>query len=82
MKILIINGPNLNLILSRNKEHYGDKDLATIESLIISKFQDVNTSFLTTNDENEIITILQEADRNFDGIIINPGAYTHVSLGI
>lgn len=82
MKILIINGPNLNLILSRNREYYGDMNLRSIESLIKSKFPEIISTFITTNSENEIIEKLQEADKNFDGLIINPGAFTHTSIGI
>ena len=82
MKILVINGPNLNLILSRNKDFYGDKDLDSINHLIKSNFPDVEISFVTTNNEGEIISKIQEADKIYDGLIINPAAFTHTSVGI
>ena len=82
MKILVINGPNLNLILSRNKEHYGDKDLDSIAKDIQENFPSVESDFYQSNIEGEIITKIQEADKTYDGMIINPGAYTHTSVGI
>jgi 3-dehydroquinate dehydratase-2 len=82
MKILIINGPNLNLILLRNKDHYGEKDLDSIKSLIRQKFPEIETEFFTSNSESEIIKKIQSCDSEFNGLIINPGAFTHTSVGI
>lgn len=82
MKILIINGPNLNLILLRNKDHYGENDLDSIKSLIGQKFPEIETEFFTSNSESEIIEKIQSCDSKYDGLIINPGAFTHTSIGI
>jgi 3-dehydroquinate dehydratase II len=82
MKILIINGPNLNLILLRNKDFYGNSNLDTIKEMISGRFPEVETTFFTSNIEGEIITRIQESDSIFDGIIINAGAFTHNSIGI
>jgi len=82
MKILIINGPNLNLILLRNKDFYGNSNLDAIKKMIYGKFPEVETIFFTSNIEGEIIAKIHEADMFYDGIIINPGAFTHNSVGI
>ena len=82
MKILIINGPNLNLILQRNKEYYGDKDIDSIKGEINKYFPNIEISLFTSNSENDIIDKIQGANEHYDGLIINPGAYTHTSVGI
>ncbi len=82
MKILIINGPNLNLILSRSRDHYGDFDLLSIQNLIHEKFPDIECVFFASNIEGDIISKIHSADSDFDGLVINPGAYTHTSIGI
>lgn len=82
MKILIINGPNLNLILERNKDYYGESDLATIQKLLNERFPKIDCVFFTSNNESEIISKIQSAGSSFNGLIINPGAYTHTSIGI
>ena len=82
MKLLIINGPNLNLILERDKSYYGDKDIESIKNELIHFFPEVGITFLTSNSEYEIIERIQKANRQYDGLIINPGALSHTSIGI
>lgn len=84
MKILIINGPNLNLLGSREKNIYGENSYLDLISTIKSHGEKYSTEleFFQSNIEGEIINEIQRADHNFDGIIINPGAYTHYSVAI
>lgn len=83
-KILILNGPNLNLLHKRNKQIYGDSSLEKIERdcLNLAKEIDINVEFKQSNSEGEIITQIQNAIDDFDGIIINAAAYTHTSVAI
>lgn len=83
-KILIINGPNLNLLHLRNAKIYGNSSLQKIEhqcQLLASEIE-VELTFEQTNDEGEIIDLIQNAVDIFDGIIINAGGYTHTSVAI
>jgi len=82
MKILIINGPNLNLLGKRDSEHYGDLTLEIINEIIVDNFPDDEFKFFQFNSEGEIIDVIQNADNEFDGIIINPGGYAHTSVAI
>ena len=84
MKILIINGPNLNLLHKRDNKIYGDISLAEIERkcLKIAQDYDMAIKFVQSNDEGEIVAKIQEAIDNFDAIIINAAAYTHTSVAI
>ena len=86
MEILVINGPNLNMLGKREPEIYGSLTLSEIESFLSSKTDslggDVGLSFFQSNSEGEIVTTIQDAYGKFDGIIINPGAYTHTSVAI
>ena len=82
MKVLVLNGPNLNMLGKRPKEHYGTLTLDEINELI-KKEADFDFEFFQSNSEGEIVTKIQEAVlKNFDAIIINPGAYTHTSVAI
>ena len=84
-KIMIINGPNLNFLGIREKNIYGNDDYESICSYIKDKFSDkkVRIDILQSNSEGKLIDFLQSAYfRNFDGIVINPGAYTHYSYAI
>ena len=84
-KIMIINGPNLNFLGIREKGIYGNDDYESICSYIKDKFSDkkVRIDILQSNSEGKITDFLQSAYfRNFDGIVINPGAYTHYSYAI
>lgn len=82
MKILVINGPNLNRISNRNKNLYGSLNLSEIEKLIQKEFPEIIFSFLQSNIEGEIISAIQTASDNYDGILINPGGYAHTSVAI
>jgi 3-dehydroquinate dehydratase II len=82
MKILIINGPNLNLLGKRDSLHYGN---LTLEDIIISveeNFPDEEFTFIQSNIEGEIVNIIQQADKLYEGLIINPGGYAHTSVAI
>ncbi len=84
MKILVINGANLNMLGIREKKLYGDKDYKALVSLIKShaKKSGVKVKCIQLNCEGEIVTAIQKAYKKFDGIVINPGAYTHTSIAI
>ena len=83
-KILIINGPNLNLLGSREKSKYGNHTLETVQKKCESHSQSINVGikFEQSNIEGEIVTIIQKAKGIFDGIIINAAGYTHTSVSI
>ncbi len=83
-KILIINGPNLNLLGDREKSKYGNDTLETVKKKCEShsKSIDVEIKFEQSNLEGEIVTIIQKAKGVFDGIIINAAGYTHTSVAI
>ena len=83
-KILIINGPNLNLLGKREENHYG---ITTFEDLKkdchdCAKNKGVELTFKQTNIEGEIVSLIQESNKKFDGLIINAAGYTHTSVGI
>lgn|SRR5574341_434030 len=84
LKILVIHGPNLNLLGKREPELYGRMTLKDINALLQkeAKLKNANIKAIQTNSESEIITQLQKARGRFDGIIINPAAYTHYSYAI
>jgi len=82
MKILIINGPNLNMLGARDKQHYGSISLKKIEQLIKKEFPKIKFHFFQSNIEGEIINIIQSSKKEFDGIVINPGGYAHTSVAI
>jgi len=83
-KILIINGPNLNLLGDREKSKYGNDTLETVRKKCEShsKSIQVEIKFEQSNIEGEIVTIIQKAKGIFDGIIINAAGYTHTSVAI
>ena len=85
MNILVLNGPNLNLLGTREPEVYGTDTLKDIEENLksISKNHKVNIRFYQSNSENELINELHTAKQeNVDAIIINPGAFTHTSIAL
>ena len=82
MKLIIINGPNLNLLGKREPETYGNKSFEDYFSDLQFKFRKVELSYYQSNIEGEIINKLHEAASEFDGIILNAAAYTHTSVGI
>lgn len=83
-KVLVINGPNINMLGMREKDLYGEENYSHLCDMIIEKSKDLNfdTQIFQSNSEGEIITKIQEAISEFDHIIINPAAYTHTSIGI
>ena len=80
--IIIINGPNLNLLGKRQPEIYGHKDFDNFFIDLKNKFQDFNITYYQSNIEGEIINKLQEVGFDIDGIVLNAAAYTHTSIGI
>ncbi len=83
-KILVIHGPNLNLLGEREPDVYGDNSIDTLNSNIIdrAKEQGLECEIFQSNHEGAIIDKLHSARKNFDGVIINAGAYTHYSYAI
>ncbi|HAT69085.1 MAG TPA: type II 3-dehydroquinate dehydratase [Flavobacteriaceae bacterium] len=82
MKLLIINGPNINMLGKREPGIYGTQ---SFEDFFVSpqfKYKDVELSHFQSNVEGELVTKLQDADTEFDGIILNAAAYTHTSIAI
>ncbi|MDT0678195.1 type II 3-dehydroquinate dehydratase [Autumnicola musiva] len=82
MKILIINGPNLNLLGTREPEIYGGKTFEEYFSHLQFKFRKLELSYVQSNMEGEIINQLHSANKEFDGIVMNAAAYTHTSVAI
>ena len=80
--IIIINGPNLNLLGKRQPEIYGHNDFDNFLIDLKTKFQDFNITYYQSNIEGEIIDKLHEVGFSIDGIILNAAAYTHTSVGI
>ena len=83
-KILIINGPNLNLLGNIEKKFYGNTTLEKIKMLCDKhcKKNDISCSFFQSNHEGELIEKIHSVDSDFDGIIINPAAFTHTSIAL
>ena len=83
-KIIIINGPNLNLLGNRETDIYGSTTLDEIEQISINKGNELNLkiSFFQSNSESEIIELIQKTQTDYDGLIINPAAFTHTSVAI
>lgn len=84
MNILIINGPNLNLVGRREPGIYGDKSIDAYLNSLFEKYGDISFVYFQSNHEGAIIDRLHEVgfDTTLDGIILNAGAYTHTSLAI
>lgn len=80
MKVLIINGPNLNLLGTREPEIYGTISMEAYLEILKSEFQFHELKYYQSNIEGELINRLQEDD--FDAVVINPGAFTHYSYAI
>lgn len=81
-KILIINGPNLNLLGKREPEIYGNRSFEDFLNELQLAFSGVQIDYFQTNHEGAIIDKLQEADRIYDGVVLNAAAYTHTSIAI
>jgi 3-dehydroquinate dehydratase II len=82
MKLIIINGPNLNLLGIREKEIYGSQSFDDYLEILKKKYPNVHLEHYQSNVEGELINELQEKGFIYDGIIINAGAYTHTSIAI
>ncbi len=84
MRILVINGPNLNSLGRRDKRIYGEKTLAEIDSLVEKQGKALNVEVVTfqSNNEGALIDFIQEQSDSADGIIINPGALTHYGFSL
>jgi len=84
MKILIINGPNLNMLGKRDKATYGRKTLAEIDSLVKKQGEklDAEITSFQSNSEGALVDFIQQQSRSADGIIINPGALTHYGFSL
>jgi 3-dehydroquinate dehydratase-2 len=82
MKLIIINGPNLNLLGKREKEIYGTEKFDTFLEALKNEFPDADISYFQSNVEGEIINEIQKVGFEYDGIILNAGAYTHTSVAI
>ncbi len=84
MKILVINGPNINMLGIRNKEIYGERTYKDLVRLVKkhAKEKKISVKLFCSNSEGEIIDKIQMAYNKFSGIIINPAAYTHTSIAI
>lgn len=82
MKIAIINGPNLNLLGKREPGIYGTQSFEEVYALLQKKYPTVLFSYYQSNVEGELINELQRVGFEYDGIIINPGGYTHTSVAI
>ena len=84
MKVIVINGPNLNMLGKREPSIYGNDTLEDLEKYIKSEFSEknINIEFFQSNYEGAIIDMLHKANDEFDGVVINPGAFTHYSYSI
>ena len=82
MKIIIINGPNLNLLGKREPEVYGSKTFEDYFEELKFKYQNSTLEYFQSNIEGELIDKIQEVGFTYDGIILNAAAYTHTSIGI
>ena len=84
MKILVINGPNINMLGIREPEIYGKGTLRDLEKMILDKAKElgVEVELFQSNHEGALVDKIQEAYQKIDGIVINPAAYTHTSVAI
>lgn len=82
MKILVLNGPNLNLIGKREPEIYGTQSLDDYIESLRKRFYDCEIDAFQTNHEGVLIDKLQEAMTKYDGVVMNPGGYAHTSIAL
>ena len=83
MNLIVIHGPNLNMLGRRNKEIYGSFTLEELYDELSEQFQDVDFTFFQSNYEGELIDIIHHAmDDNYQALLINPGALTHYSIAL
>ena len=83
-KIIIINGPNLNLLGEREQSQYGSNTFEDLKEICLKKSKELglNLEFSQSNIEGELVNFIQDSIKNFDGIIINAAAFTHTSVAI
>lgn len=82
MKILIINGPNLNLLGKREPEIYGHQTFEAYFSILKKKYSKIDLTYFQSNSEGALIDKIHEVGFSYDGIVMNAGAYTHTSIAI
>jgi 3-dehydroquinate dehydratase-2 len=82
MKLLILNGPNLNLLGKRETSIYGNEDFDSYFESLKKQFSEMELHYFQSNVEGELINKLQEVGFSFDGVIFNAGGYTHTSVAI
>ena len=82
MKILIINGPNLNMLGIREKSIYGEKSFEDYLSELQARFPAIEIDYRQSNHEGDIIDFIQESRKEYAGVVLNAGAYTHTSIAI
>ena len=82
MKLIIINGPNLNLLGKREPEIYGSESFEDFMGQLKAQFPKIDLEYYQSNIEGELIDKLHEVGFDYDGIVLNAGAYTHTSIGI
>lgn len=82
MKLLIINGPNLNLLGKREPGVYGVASAESIFEALQREYSDVDLEYFQSNIEGELIDAIQKADGLFDGVVLNAGGYTHTSVAL
>ena len=82
MRLIIINGPNLNLLGIREKEIYGDQSFEDFYQSLKKKYKNVSIEYFQSNHEGELIEKIQEIGFKYDGIIINGGGFTHTSIAL
>ena len=82
MKLLVLNGPNINLLGKREPGIYGSKSMDEYFQELVERFPEVELSYYQSNVEGELVNALQQADGEYDGVILNAGGYTHTSVVI
>jgi 3-dehydroquinate dehydratase II len=83
MKILILHGPNLNMLGRREKEHYGSGDQEDLQRLLSDRFPECRFELFQSNHEGELVDRIHQAvDQEFDGVIVNFGGLTHTSVSL
>lgn len=82
MQILILNGPNLNLLGRREPSIYGQRNMDDCLTALRNRFPEVEINYFQSNIEGELINKLQEVGFSYDGIVLNAGAYTHTSVAL
>lgn len=82
MKVMIVNGPNLNLLGSREPQIYGNASFLDYLNTLKGEYPEIKIDYFQSNVEGELINALHEGDEKFNGFILNAGAYTHTSIAI